>query len=262
MATAWGRRNWVQRQESFSTQLDQQERRLQTIEERLADAQTLADLGAQTARIGHGLKNAVHSLRGFSTLIERGKNTTAGDSAALRGLKDSIDQLEALALESLQPKTPAAEQVNGSSGEEADSDLRELLDTAAKELALGHPEVRCRIVWEEEQPVRVPGRVLSEVLSNLLLNAAESMEHTGEVRIQVVRAGRSWEVQVSDDGPGIAAGMESRIFRPGHSTKASGHGMGLYLSRSLMESLGGALSLASSEAGASFRIALPESRVG
>lgn len=259
-ATAWVRRSWVRGQESFSSRLVEQQDRLQAIEEQLADAQTLADLGAQTARIGHGLKNAVHSLRGFSSLIERGKDVSASDNAALRGLKDSIDQLERLALETLKPKAQPPQDDHAETCEQADSDLREVLDAAAAELTLCHPEVRCRVVWEKEEALRVPAKVLREVLSNLLLNAAESMNRTGEVGVRVEKASRGIEIQVTDTGPGIAVGMESHIFRPGHSTKSNGHGMGLYLARSLMESLGGSLSLSPCDAGASFRIALPDSR--
>ena len=263
----WVRSRWIMRQERFSNRLDEQQQRLVAIEEKLADAQTLADLGAQTARIGHGLKNAVHSLRGFSTLIERGLERDGGPAsgnAALQGLKNSIDQLEMLALDTLQPQAPAtqapeAKVLNGSAPE-PDSDLREVLDAEIAEVSQVHPAVRCRIVWEGADEVRVPGRVLREVMSNLLLNAAESMDREGEVSVHVTRDEAGHVIRVTDSGPGIAPEIREKVFRPGHSTKSNGHGMGLYLSRSLVESLGGSLTLCPSESGASFRIALPVSR--
>ena len=271
--TGWMRNNWVRRQERFSSELGAQQSRLEAIEEQLADAQTLADLGAQTARIGHGLKNAVHSLRGFSTLIERGLQRegggAAGDNAALRGLREAIDQLEALAHETLQPAAVQANDdvdtlrplpPNGKSRPRPDADLRELLDTEIRALSQVHPEVRCTLEWEGDERIAVPGTVMREVISNLLLNAAESMGGAGRVTVLVAQAERGHVLRVTDSGPGVALEMRDRIFRPGHSTKKSGHGMGLYLSRNLVESLGGSLSLADSEAGASFRIALPDSR--
>ena len=264
---AWVRSRWIQRQERFSTTLDEQQQRLEAIEEKLADAQTLADLGAQTARIGHGLKNAVHSLRGFSTLIERGLEREGGQAAgnaALEGLKSSIDQLERLALDTLQPEAPASQDsvaapVTGSAPK-PDSDLREVLDAEVAEVSRVHPELRCRIVWEGDGGVRVPGRVLREVMSNLLLNAAESMGREGEITIHVTPDGEDHVIGVTDTGPGIAPEIHDKLFRPGHSTKSGGHGMGLYLSRSLVQSLGGDLSLRPSESGASFHITLPSSR--
>jgi len=264
---SWVRRSWVLRQERFSKELNAQQQRLEAIEEKLADAQTLADFGAQTARIGHGLKNAVHSLRGFSTLVERGIQRENGEStngkAALAGLKNSIDQLEELALDTLRPRGPEPpEKQNGTAVPEADSDLREILEAEVAEMAQVYPFVHCRIHWEKDEDVRVAGRVLREVLSNLLLNAAESMNRTGQVSVEVLKVTVGHEIRVSDNGPGVPPEIRDKIFRPGHSTKSNGHGMGLYLSRSLVESLGGSLSLCTSDVGTSFRIALPNTRVG
>ena len=65
-------------------------------------------------------------------------------------------------------------------------------------------------------------------------------------------------ITVTDDGPGIARELRSRIFEPGFSTKTSGWGIGLSLARRIVEeNHGGALRLAMSDRGASFEIILP-----
>ena len=65
-------------------------------------------------------------------------------------------------------------------------------------------------------------------------------------------------ITVTDDGPGIARELRSRIFEPGFSTKTSGWGIGLSLARRIIEeNHGGALRLVASDRGASFEIILP-----
>jgi signal transduction histidine kinase len=64
-------------------------------------------------------------------------------------------------------------------------------------------------------------------------------------------------VQVQDSGPGIAPELADHIFEPFFTTKAEGIGMGLSISRSIIESHGGHLSIAPGSAGAVFQFTLP-----
>lgn len=256
--TAALRRSWEDRQQRFAFQLGEQQRRLERIEAKLADAQTLADLGAQAARMGHGLKNAVHSLRGFSTLIERSAGPDGRESAALKGLKHAIDQLEHLALEALAPVPRSLAAGNGhAAGGASRAPLARVVEDAVHELGASFPGVRCDVRWDGAADFPVPSGVLTEVLGNLLRNAAESMEGRGTIRVAIRSQGDGAELHVSDEGPGIAPERHGDVFRPGHSTKATGHGMGLYIARSLMESCGGGLFLAEGGPGAAFRVTLP-----
>jgi signal transduction histidine kinase len=72
-------------------------RRLEALQRELEDERVVARVGENVARLAHGLKNTVHSLRGFVGLIEprSEKETTSG--AAMDGLRSAIDDLEGLA---------------------------------------------------------------------------------------------------------------------------------------------------------------------
>ncbi|WP_276316527.1 PAS domain-containing sensor histidine kinase [Halomonas flagellata] len=109
------------------------------------------------------------------------------------------------------------------------------------------------VALEHELPETLP-RVqadpvaLEQVLVNLLLNALEaSRNHPGADRVEI-RARRSGPREVTftvdDRGPGIAPDDVERIFAPFHSTRPDGLGMGLAISHSLMEAMGGRLALA------------------
>jgi signal transduction histidine kinase len=253
-ALAWIRRSWQRRQESSLQRLRDQQERLAAIEEELQDVQTLAALGERTARLGHGLKNAVHSLRGFSALIER-QLDRPNEQQALQGLREAVDQLETLARESLRP-TPAAA---GERPARPGGEFQPAVGEAVREISRSSPEVEVQVLWEHlPRSLRVPRQVLDEVLTNLLRNALESMDGKGKVTITVRRVEGRVHIQVDDQGPGVAPEMRERIFRPGQTTKPGGHGLGLHLAQQLVEAHGGDLSLLASPSGASFRIAWPE----
>jgi len=102
---------------------------------------------------------------------------------------------------------------------------------------------------------------LQQVLINLTMNAVEAMRSsTGRTRELLIRSGRSPEgvvVQLQDSGPGIDAELTDRIFEPFFTTKMEGIGMGLSISRSIIESHGGQLSFVSASQGAVFQFTLP-----
>jgi C4-dicarboxylate-specific signal transduction histidine kinase len=110
---------------------------------------------------------------------------------------------------------------------------------------------------------RVPGDPvqLQQVLINLIMNAVEAMRtSTGRPRELLIRSAGKPDgvlVQVQDSGPGIEPELRDRIFEPFFTTKGEGTGMGLSISRSIIESHGGQLSLLPASRGALFQFALP-----
>jgi len=101
---------------------------------------------------------------------------------------------------------------------------------------------------------------LHQVLMNLMLNAIEAMKDTGgemTINTQVDPNGRL-VTSVSDTGVGLTAENIERIFDPFHTTKPQGTGMGLTITRSIVESYGGRVwATANQGAGATFHFTLP-----
>jgi PAS domain S-box-containing protein len=102
---------------------------------------------------------------------------------------------------------------------------------------------------------------LQQVLINLVVNAIEAMrlytDRTRELRIRSAKNAHGILVQVQDSGPGIKPELADGIFEPFFTTKAEGIGMGLAISRSIIESHGGHLSLAPVSQGALLQFTLP-----
>ena len=101
---------------------------------------------------------------------------------------------------------------------------------------------------------------LQQVFMNLMLNAIEAMKDAGgdlTIRSRVDTEGRLF-VSISDTGIGLPAGSAEKIFDPLHTTKPQGTGMGLTITRSIVESYGGRVWASANEGmGATFHFILP-----
>jgi two-component system sensor kinase FixL len=116
-------------------------------------------------------------------------------------------------------------------------------------------------------PVQGDPVQLQQVLLNLLLNAMDALgDHPPATRLVALRVrpvGAAVEVAVSDTGHGIPADQLPRLFEPFHSTKPSGLGMGLAISRDIIAAHGGRLRAENNETGgATFTFCLPVAKGG
>jgi len=84
---------------------------------------------------------------------------------------------------------------------------------------------------------------LRQALLNVVVNALEASPDGGELRLRV-RGGARPRIEVEDDGPGIPPRLRQRVFDLSFTTKREGSGIGLTVSRSLVESMGGELRIA------------------
>jgi signal transduction histidine kinase len=100
---------------------------------------------------------------------------------------------------------------------------------------------------------------LKQVFLNLLANSMDSMEHGGSLSINTVFSGDHIEITVTDEGCGIPEQDKEKIFSPFFTTKKHGTGLGLCISKRIIEEhTDGSLSMKSKEGkGTSFKISLP-----
>jgi C4-dicarboxylate-specific signal transduction histidine kinase len=139
--------------------------------------------------------------------------------------------------------------------------IQEMIALMGRELTRHSVSVRTEL--EGDIPPITGDRVqLQQVLMNLMINAIDAMkgaDGTRELRIKSHRAGNEQlEVSVSDSGVGLPAEQADQIFNAFFTTKPNGTGMGLRISRSIVESYGGRLwADANSPHGASFHFTLP-----
>ncbi len=99
---------------------------------------------------------------------------------------------------------------------------------------------------------------MTQVLLNLVLNAAEASPPGGEVLIETAERDGKVELSVRDQGVGISQAGRARLFEPFFSTKPKGTGLGLSICYSLVNAHGGSIEVASEEGrGSTFTVVLP-----
>ena len=152
--------------------------------------------------------------------------------------------------------------------EEGDQELISMNDVLTEASSLFHSEAIIRNIRVETDCANPMPRVMVnkiqilQVLINLMMNAAESMLNASEGRKIVLRTratdGGTVRVAVRDFGPGVEEEDLSRLFEPFFTTKRSGLGMGLSLSRSIIEAHGGHIWVENNpDKGATFYFDLP-----
>jgi PAS domain S-box-containing protein len=134
--------------------------------------------------------------------------------------------------------------------------LQTVLSEAGVQVSVRLPDVQPRIIADPVQ--------LQQVILNLIINGVDAMREqpcgARQLHIEVTpEAAGGLCLAVRDSGPGVAADMEARLFEAFFSTKSDGLGMGLAISRSIIENHGGRLWLDRSEGpGACFKFTLPD----
>src|SRR5262245_35578119 len=140
--------------------------------------------------------------------------------------------------------------------------LQDVAALAGADAASRHVALECRI--DPGLPPVSGDRVqLSQVLLNLVLNGMDAVADRPAMQRHVVLRGRhdgngQVELSVTDSGHGIPRESVNRIFEPFYTTKANGMGMGLAISRTIVEAHGGRLAASNcAEGGAEFCVSLP-----
>jgi two-component system sensor kinase FixL len=213
------------------------------LEEQLREATALARLGEMAAVIAHEVKNPLAAVRGAVQVIGTRLPAGGSDGPIVKEILSRIDGLNDLIQDLLIfARPPAPKPVT--------TDLRLLLDSV---IALLKRDPALRDVDVDIDgtiaPVLVDPNLLTIVLQNLLINAAQAMQGRGTIRVSL-REAEGWQhVEIADSGPGLPPEIRAALFRPFKTTKARGTGLGLATARRLMELHQGRITVVSPDSG-------------
>lgn len=110
---------------------------------------------------------------------------------------------------------------------------------------------------DPEARARIDAKQLTQVLTNLLLNAMTAISQKGKIDVHVLRASESVSIEVRDTGPGVAAEHREHLFEAFYTTRSEGTGLGLAVSRELVHGMGGTIAYRDGEPGAIFALNFP-----
>lgn len=218
-------------------------------------AATKAARGAMLSRVAamaaHEIRNPLGVIRGTVDLMREraGARLTERDRESLQDVLGEVDRLRRLTddLLDLAADRPL---------ERAATALAPVLAMAAEGVRNTHPGLAVDPQLEEPLPeVDADARRLHQVFANLFTNAAQAgAQH---IAVRARRTGRVLEITVADDGPGIPPEIRDRLFEPFVTGKVNGTGIGLAISRRIVERHGGTLSLRDAGPGCTFEVRLP-----
>ena len=223
----------------------------------LKQKERLAQLGGAVAKISHDLRNILTSAQLFADRLEGSADPTVARAAPK--LIGSISRAVALCESTLtfgkaEESVPVLRQVN----------LASLATDVAEAEGLAEDgRVACLIDVPDGFFVQADGEQLYRVLSNLVRNARQAIEATGNpgtIEISASQTPDEWRIRVGDTGPGLPEKARDHLFEAFQGgARKGGTGLGLAIAAELVRGHGGRLELARSDAeGTEFLIHLPK----
>jgi signal transduction histidine kinase len=232
----------------------------------LAHAVRVMSLGALTASIAHEVNQP---LTGIITNAGTCLRMLSAEPPDIEGARDT-------ARRTLRDGNRASEVISRLRAlfrkKEAKAELVDLNEVTGEVIALSLSElqrhrVTLRTDLADELPPVVGDRVqLQQVILNLLLNAVDAMARVEDgARVLVVTTvheeGDRVRLSVRDSGVGVESQVLARLFEPFYTTKSDGMGIGLFVSRSIIESHRGSLRVTANEGpGVTFSFSVPRAR--
>jgi PAS domain S-box-containing protein len=214
----------------------------------------LATIGESSAMLAHEIKNPITAvnlaLRAVANLLGEDERDVLAD------LVSRMQRLEALMRRTLSFAKPLELKLSTVGA-------RDLLEGVARDLAPEAAKRGCELSVEVQDGLafHADRQLIDEVLVNLVKNALEAGAENARVVVAARRDGASGIVlTVDDNGPGIPQASRSDVFKPFHTTKHKGTGLGLAFCRKVINEHGGSIEAKDSDlGGARFEIHLPTS---
>lgn len=248
--------------DAFAQSLKDREALLAQKQRELLESERLAAVGRVSAQVAHEVRNPLSSIglnvEMLSEHLGRANFATQAQGDEVRALlgavTQEIDRVTEITEDYLHLARIPAPTLRS---EDVVAILRDVLSLTATELARAKVQVETTFPPNPIALCADQGQ-LRQVFLNLIRNAREAMEGGGVLTVTAWRMPGAAHVRISDTGKGVAVGVRDRIFEAFFTTKRDGTGLGLSLSRQIVESHGGSIVVEGSPGGgATFVLTLP-----
>ena len=244
------------------TERQEYEKRLHTVQAELAHVSRVTAMGTLATSIAHELNQPLTAIANY---VETASTMLADnpDSDAIASVRWALDECANEAVWAGQIVRRLRDYISRGETERQVVSLARLVNEASALafVGAGTQTVDLTVNIAERDLVLVDRVQIQQVLLNLIRNAVEAMQDLphGRLTISAVRRESGFiEVIVSDSGPGLAPEIADNLFAPFHSTKATGMGVGLSISRTIVEAHEGRIwADPSPYGGMSFHFTLP-----
>jgi two-component system, NtrC family, sensor kinase len=226
---------------------------LRASQARVIHQEKMAAFGLLAAGIAHEVGNPLAALSSLVQMLQRRKpdpytvEKLALADRQLGRIQRTIRELVDFA----RPASPAPGRVR------LDEVVDEVLAVAKYYHRTGDRDLSTDVP-DDLPTLAAPRDYLTQVVLNLVFNAIDATTRGGRIHVAISESPGTVTLSVSDDGRGIAPEDRAKLFQPYFTTKPRGTGLGLFVSRQIVEELGGSLDFTSEPgSGTVFRVVLP-----
>jgi signal transduction histidine kinase len=240
--------------EQLEKEVESRTRDLEHVQEKLIRSERLAAVGELASGVGHELRNPLNVIRNCAYLLNMSLSEKADEESAntLKVLDKQIDVANKIVTDLLDfTRIRPPQQIR--------ADLKTMLNECVSYIAV--PEnIKVNVNLNgNARPVRTDPEQMNRVFSNIISNAVQAMNSKGgELNIDAGLEDDYISLFFKDNGCGIPAENIEKIYEPLFTTKPKGIGLGLAISRRLVEQNGGKIDVASQVGqGTTFTVKLP-----
>jgi len=236
-------------------QLKSQSELIIRIEEQLRRAERLSALGELSAILAHEIRNPLASIRGTAEILMEDQTSAANRGEFLEILVKESDRLNHVVEDFLRMARP---EPIAKKPCDINQELGNMITLLSAEARLN--KVALKLKTSELPQFVGDSEKLRQAFMNIILNAIQATPAGGRVAVSTRedRENGCIEIRFTDTGPGIPAETSSQIFEPFFTTKGSGTGLGLPITKKIVEGHGGTIDVESEPGhGATFTVKLP-----
>ena len=213
-------------------------RELEQTQQQLVKSEKLATVGQLTASIAHEVNNPIAVIQGNLDLMREllGAEAAARVAPELTLVDAQIERMRLIVTQLLQFARPAEY-----AGYVDSVDVSRLIDESLVlvQHLLAKTRIEVRRDFRATRAVAINRQELQQVFVNLLVNAIHAMPEGGRLELSTFDAGTEVWCEVADTGPGLAPELLAQLFQPFTTRKKEGTGLGLWISRGIVERYGG-----------------------
>lgn len=244
------------------TERQETDARLQELQAELVHISRLSAMGEMASTLAHELNQPLTAIANYMKGSSRIVGEIQSDRAPM--LKSALDKSAEQAIRAGQIIRRLRDFVARGESERSIDSLSKIIEEASALALVGAKEagIHVRMRLDPEGDFALVDRIqIQQVLLNLIRNAVDAMKHSPRKDLTITKhepADGMVVVSVSDTGPGIDPEIRTQLFQPFVTTKADGMGVGLSISRTIIDAHGGKLWVEDNAGvGATFHFSLP-----
>jgi two-component system sensor kinase FixL len=225
------------------TERQQTEARLQELQSELVHISRLTAMGEMASTLAHELNQPLSAIANYMKGSRRLLENSVDENSGM--LRDAMDKAAEQAMRAGQIIRRLRDFVSRGESERRIESVKKLVEEASALALVGAKDqgIRVRFRLDPTADLVLADKVqIQQVLLNLIRNAVDAMEASQRRELTIgVTAGQDdlVTISVADSGPGIATEIASQLFQPFVTTKRQGMGVGLSISRTIVEAHGG-----------------------